>query len=161
MAGRWRQKLDRRLWVRIDAKRGSEPLLSIKARWRCRRRAGFATGITLDWLPSSRVWSAAAAQQTLIICDLRNQGHLAAKSAMSLRSPCVVAIIARSTAVAMKRHGGKRWASIRPFQRVPGGWKVIHYPQRAVTTKAGAEPDQRIKRGPNGKTKPIFDVGPQ
>jgi hypothetical protein len=68
---------------------------------------------------------------------LRNQGRLAAKSAMSSRSPCVVAIIARSTAVAMKRHGGKRWALIRLFPLVPCGWKAIHYPQRAVTNKAG------------------------
>jgi hypothetical protein len=36
--------------------------------------------------------------------------------------------------VAMKRHGGKRWALIRPFPRVPCGWKAIHCPQRAVTT---------------------------
>jgi hypothetical protein len=48
-----------------------------------------------------------------------------------------VAIIEKSTAVAMKRHGGKRRALIRPFLLVPCGWKVIHYPQQAVMTKAG------------------------
>jgi hypothetical protein len=78
----------------------------------------------------------------LIICDLRNQGRLAAKSAMSSQSRCVVAIIARSTAVGMKRHGGKRWALIRPFSLVLCGWKAIHYPQGAVTNKAGKNPDQ-------------------
>src|SRR6516165_1224886 len=76
----------------------------------------------------------------LIICDLRSQGRLAAKSAMSSQSPCVVAIIARSTAVAMKRYGGKRWALIRPFPLAPCGWKAIHCPQRAVTNKAGRNP---------------------
>jgi hypothetical protein len=97
----------------------------------------------------------------LIICDLRNQGRLAAKSAMSSQFPYVVAIIARSTAVAMKRHGGKRWASIQPFPLVLCGWKAIHYPQGAVTTKVGRSPISEIKQGPNDKTKPIFDVGPQ
>jgi hypothetical protein len=63
--------------------------------------------------------------------------------------------------VAMKRHGGKRWALIRPFSRVLCGWKAIHCPQRAVTNKVGEEPDQRIKQGSNDKTKPFFDVGPQ
>jgi hypothetical protein len=72
-----------------------------------------------------------------IICDLRNQKHLAAKSAMSSLCPCVVAIIARFTAVAMKQHGGKRPALIRPFPLVPCGWKAVHYPQPAATTKAG------------------------
>src|SRR5262249_53397794 len=94
----------------------------------------------------------------LIICGLRNQGRLAAKSATSSRSPCVVAIIARSTAVAMKWHGGKKWALIRPLPRVPCGWKAIHCPGRAVTNKAGQNP---IKRGPNDKTKPVFDMGRQ
>jgi hypothetical protein len=69
-----------------------------------------------------------------------------------------VAIIAKSIAVAMKRRGGKRWASIRPFPRVPYGWKAIHCPRRAVTNKAGQNP---IKRGPDDKTKPFFDIGRQ
>src|SRR6516225_9539077 len=146
MAGWWRSKLDRRLRVRIDAKRDSEPLLSIKVCWRCRRRAGFATGITLDWLPSSRVWSVAAARQTHIICDLRNQKRLAAKSAMSSLCRCVVAIIARFIAVAMKQHGGTRPALIRPFPLVPCGWKAIRCPQRAVTTKAESNGVRLTKR---------------
>jgi hypothetical protein len=73
----------------------------------------------------------------LIICDLRNQGRLAAKSAMSSLYPCAVAIIASFTAVAMKRHGGKKPALIRLFPLVPCGWKAIHYRHRAVMTKAG------------------------
>jgi len=71
---------------------------------------------------------------------------------------CVAAIIEKSTAVAMKRHGGKRQALIRPFLLVFCGCKVIHYRQRAATT---ATPDQRIGRGPNHKTKPILEVGRQ
>ena len=144
MAGRWRKKLDRRLCERFDARGDSESVLSIKACCRCRRRAGFATGITLDWLPSSRVWSAAAARRTHIICDLRNQKRLAAKSAMSSLCPCVVAIIARFTAVAMKRHGGTRPALIRPFPLVPCGWKAIRCPERAVT-KAGRSPIGEVR----------------
>src|SRR6516164_1955058 len=66
----------------------------------------------------------------LIICDLRNQGRLAAKSAMSSRFPCVAAIIEKSTALAMKRHGGKRQALIQLFAPVSCGCKVIHYRQR-------------------------------
>src|SRR6516162_8658900 len=72
----------------------------------------------------------------LIICGLRSQRRLAAKSATSSRFPFAEDIIARSTAVAMNWHGGKRWALIRPFPLVPCGWKAIHCPQRAVTTKA-------------------------
>ena len=146
MAGRCRQKLDRRLCERFDAKGGGELPLSIKARCRCRRRAGFATGITSDWLPSSRVWSAAAARRTHIICDSRNQKRLAAKSAMSSLCPCVVAIIGRFTAVAMKQHGGKRRALIRPFPPAPCGWKAIRYPQRAATTKAESNGVRLTKR---------------
>ena len=71
---------------------------------------------------------------------------LAAKSAMSSQSPCVVAIIARSTAAAMKWHGGKRWALIRLFPLVLCGWKAIHYPQRVVTNKAGQNPTGESNR---------------
>ena len=46
---------------------------------------------------------------------------------MSLRSRYAVAIIARSTGVAMKRYGGKRRALIRPFPLAPCGWKAIRY----------------------------------
>src|SRR6516165_3864893 len=55
---------------------------------------------------------------------------------MSSRSPCVAAIIEKSTAVAMKWRGGKRRASIQPFPLVPYGCKVIHYRWRAATLKA-------------------------
>src|SRR6516225_5924022 len=154
MAGRCRQKLDRRLCERFDAKGGGELPLSIKARCRCRRRAGFATGITSDWLPSSHVWSAAAARQTHIICDLRNQKRLAAKSAMSSLCRCVVAIIARFTAVAMKLHGGERPALIRPFPLVPCGWKAIRCPQRAVTTTAESNGVRLTKRSQFLKSAP-------
>jgi hypothetical protein len=77
------------------------------------------------------------------------------------RFPYVVAIIARSTVVAMKRRGGKRWALIRPFPRVPCGWKAIHCPQRTVTNKAGQNPFSESNRVRTTKTKPFFDVGPQ
>src|SRR5215470_13069245 len=82
----------------------------------------------------------------LIIYGLRSQRRLAAKSATSSRFPCVVAIIASSTAVAMKWHGGKRSALIQPFPLVPCGWKAIHYPQRAVTNKAGQNPTGESNR---------------
>ena len=154
MAGRWRKKLDRRPCERIDARGDSKPLLSIKARCRCRRGAEFATGITSDWLPSSRVWSVAAARQTHIICDLRNQKRLAAKSAMSSLCRCVVAIIARFTAVAMKLHGGERPALIRPFPLVPCGWKAIRCPQRAVTTTAESNGVRLTKRSQFLKSAP-------
>jgi hypothetical protein len=104
------------------------------------------TGITSDWLPSSRVWCAAAARQTHTICDSPNQKRLAAKSAMSSLCRCVVAIIARFTAVAMKQHGGTRPALIRPFPLVPCGWKAIRCPQRAVTTKAESNGVRLTKR---------------
>src|SRR6516165_4495235 len=71
-----------------------------------------------------------------IICNLRSQARLAAKSAMSSQSPCVAAIIEKSTAVAMKQHGGKRRALIRPFWLGSCGCKVIHYRQRAAMNKA-------------------------
>jgi hypothetical protein len=120
---------------------------------RCRHRAGFATGITLDWLPSSRVWSAVAARRTRIICDLRNQGRLAAESATNSLCRCVVAIIGRSTAVAMKRHGGKKPALIRPFRLVLCGWKAIRYPDRVVTTKARHSP---IGEGRGPRANPTY-----
>jgi hypothetical protein len=65
---------------------------------------------------------------------------------MSSRSHCVVAIIEKSTAVAMKRHGGKKPALIRPFPPVPYGWKAIHYPQCAATTKAESNGVRLTKR---------------
>jgi hypothetical protein len=41
-------------------------------------------------------------------------------------------------------------------------WLESHpLPTASGDEQSRAEPDQRIKRGPNGKTKPIFDVGPQ
>jgi hypothetical protein len=102
-------------------------LLSTKLYCPCRRRAGFATAITLNVLPSNRAWSVAAVLPMPIICDLRNQGRLAARSAMSSRSPCVAAIIEKSTAVAMKRHGGKGRALIQLIPLVFCGCRVIHY----------------------------------
>jgi hypothetical protein len=86
------------------------------------------------------------ARPMLTICDSRNQKRLAAKSAMSSLCPCVVAIIATFTAVAMKRHGGKRPALIRPFPLVPCGWKAIHYRQRAATPKAESNGVRLTKR---------------
>jgi hypothetical protein len=41
--------------VRIGAKSDCEQPQETKACCRCRRRGGFAIGITLDWLPSGRV----------------------------------------------------------------------------------------------------------
>ena len=52
---------------------------------------------------------------------------------MSTRFHCVAAIIEKSTALAMKRNGGKRWALTQLFRLVPCGWKVIHYRQQAAT----------------------------
>jgi hypothetical protein len=41
-------------------------------------------------------------------------------------------------------------------------WLESHpLPTASGDDQSGAKPDQRIKQGPNGKTKPIFDVGPQ
>jgi hypothetical protein len=62
---------------------------------------------------------------------------------MSTRFHCVAAIIEKSTALAMKRHGGKRWALIRLFRLVPCGWKVIRYRQQAKAL-------HRLINGPEG-----------
>ena len=51
---------------------------------------------------------------------------------MNSPSLCVGAIIARRTAVAMKPHGGKKQALIRPFRPVFSGSKVIHCREQAV-----------------------------
>jgi hypothetical protein len=80
---------------------------------------------------------------------------------MSSQSHCVAAIIEKSTAVAMKRHGGKRQALIRPFPPVSCGYKVIHYRRRAATIKARQRPVGGSDGGPSDKAKPIFEVGPQ
>jgi hypothetical protein len=76
------------------------------------------------------IWG--AGRQTSIICDLRSHGRSAAKSAMNSPSRCVVAIIEKSTAVAMKPRGGKKRALIQPFRPVFSGSKVIHCREQAV-----------------------------
>jgi hypothetical protein len=41
-------------------------------------------------------------------------------------------------------------------------WLESHpLPTASGHDQGRAEPDQRIKRGPDDRTKPIFDVGPQ
>jgi ERF superfamily len=56
------------------------------------------------------------------------------------------------------------WKKVGVDPTVPARalWLKNHpLPTASGNHQSGAEPDQRIKRGPNGKTKPIFDVGPQ
>jgi ERF superfamily len=56
------------------------------------------------------------------------------------------------------------WKKVGVDPTVPARalWLESHpLPTASGNHQSGAEPDQRIKRGPNGKTKPIFDVGPQ
>ena len=89
---------------------------------------------------------------------------------MSSPCRCAAAIIARSIAVAMKPHGGKRPALIRPSLPARCGWRRIRCRQAAdkmgsegATSLAAVGTDQRSakrdrpvsKRGPNDKTKPI------
>src|SRR5262252_1514447 len=107
----------------------------------------------------SRAWSAAAGRQTPIICDLRSQGRLAAKSAMSSRSHCVAATIASFTAAAMKHHGGKR-RGIDPTVSARALWLESH-PLPSGDDQRRIEPGQLIKSGSTGRTKPNFEVGPQ
>jgi hypothetical protein len=56
------------------------------------------------------------------------------------------------------------WKKVGVDPTVPARalWLKNHpLPTASGNDQSGAEPDQRIKRGPNGKTKPIFGVGPQ
>ena len=81
--------------------------------WRCRNRAGFATGITSDPWPGIPAWSVAGNPLILTTCVLPRAGRSAARSAMSSRCPCVEAIIARFTAATMKPPGGGKPGSTR------------------------------------------------
>ena len=93
---------------------------------------------------------------------------------MSSPCRCAGAIIARLIAVAMKPHGGKMLALIRPSLPVHCGLRPIRCRalrtngQRKrdllgrVGTDGRAKRDPPIgKRGPNRKTNPIIPVGPQ
>ena len=56
------------------------------------------------------------------------------------------------------------WKKVGVDPTVPARalWLKSHpLPTASGDEQSRAEPDQRIKRGPNDKTKPIFDVGPQ
>jgi len=159
MAGRCRQKLDRRLCERFDAKGGGELPLSIKARCRCRRRAGFATGITSDWLPSSHVWSAAAARRTHIICDSPSLKALGRKVSDEFIVP-----LCRGHHREVHRCGDEAawWkkAGIDPTLPARALWLESHpLPTASGDDQSRIKPDRRIKRGPTDKTKPIFEVG--
>jgi ERF superfamily len=53
-------------------------------------------------------------------------------------------------------------AGIDPTVPARALWLESHpLPIASRAEQSRAEPDQRVKRGPNDKTKPIFDVGPQ
>src|SRR5262249_12083722 len=80
-------------------------LFSTKLYWRCRRRAGFATAITLNQLPSNRAWSVAAVLPMPTTCALRSHQHLAARSATSLLSRFVADPPAKSIEGGMKQFG--------------------------------------------------------
>ena len=115
------KKLNRHSIVEVEAKSGAEPPLSTRACWRCRRRVGFATGITSNQSPSNRASSAAAVRPMLTTCALRNHGRLVARSAMSSLFHSAGDTIARFIAVVMKPLGGIRPVSIRPSVLVPCG----------------------------------------
>ena len=77
--------------------------------------------------------------------------------------------------MAMKPHGGKMLALIRPSLPARCGWRRIRCRQRrqmsseGATSLAAVGTDQRnakrdrpiSERGPNNKTKPIIAAGPQ
>ena len=95
---------------------------------------------------------------------------------MSSPCRCAAAIIARSIAVAMKPHGGKMLALIRPSLPARCGWRRIRcrrtsgqngHRRRDFLAAVGTDREtpsaigRSSKRGPNYKTKPIIAAGPQ
>jgi hypothetical protein len=94
-------------------KNGYGPRRSTRAPLYFQRRVGFAIGSMSNQLPSSLVWSAAAALRMLIICALRKTARLVARSAMSSQCRFAGSIIAKFIAVATKPLGGRRLVSIR------------------------------------------------
>jgi hypothetical protein len=84
---------------------------------------------------------------------------------MSLLSRSVGAIIARSIALAMKLHGGKKPVSIRPSQPAPYGWRHIRCRQlKGWIQRLGPEPkeskrNRSVSSGiQNYESKPISSI---
>ena len=90
------------------------------------------------------------AQQACLVCGrapcdphhlrFTQSPALGRRSATSSRSRCAGAIIASSTATAMKRRGGASAKSIRRSQPGPYGWKLIHGRRLRTTCPAKALP---------------------
>ena len=127
---------------KLGGRRGGDPgpQGSTRAPWPCRSPAGFGTGSTSDRWPSNLAWSAAASPRIPTICGSRKGGHSVARSAMSSPSRSAAGTIARSTAAAMKPHGGGKSESIR--RSLPGrcGWKLIRCRQLRIKRASKVRP---------------------
>jgi hypothetical protein len=104
-------------------------------------------------LPSNPAWSAVAALQTPIICDLRTHARSAARSATSSPSRFAGDTIARFIALVTKRLGGKTPESIRPSLLARYGWKPIHCRQFRSPSNSNNMKSLRCDAAAQPKTK--------
>src|SRR6516164_4226307 len=130
-------------WVEVA---GGARQLSTKVYWHCRRHVAFATGSTLNRLPSNLVWSAAGVPLMPTTSGLRRYRHLAVRSATSLRFLCAADITVRCIAASMKPRGGIGLVAIRA--RRPASFGLKHIRCQV----------QLVKSGQNYETKPIWKL---
>jgi hypothetical protein len=107
-AGKLRSLRPCRVLLQRSLRTSHDRRQSIKAYWFCRSRAECETATTSDMWPIDLVWFVVVNLLMPITCALHKAGRSAARSAMSLPSPCVEGTIARYTVLAMKPRGGGR-----------------------------------------------------